>query len=43
MDIRILTADTKELEDEGLYRRFDSLVSPWRREKTDGRSFIKDK
>ena len=43
MNIRILTADTKELEDEGLYRRFYSFVSPWRKEKTDRMRFMKDK
>ena len=43
MDIRILTADTKELEDEWLYRRLYSSVSRQRREKADRMRFMKDK
>ena len=43
MDIRILTADTKELEDERLYRRLYSSVSLERKEKADRMRFMKDK
>lgn len=43
MDIRILTADTKELEDEWLYRRLYSFASCQRREKADQMRFMKDK
>ena len=43
MDIRILTADIGELEDNALYSRLYSALSPCRKEKVDRMRFMKDK